>query len=167
MFGMTEIKTIQLSSKCFYSTDCWWVKCDIENRKYKKRSWGKQEKRWWMRGGAARRREQDKRLLSDSQAEKLLRNQETNISIFGEEVMRVQYSYFPLFFWQILFYWASLKEPSCWPFLKEYFLWHQCFRWEMKSALNWWTGTLTCLCKYLCVWESLCAWVLQFALDTH
>lgn len=42
------------------------------------------------------RREEDKRLLLDSQAEKLLRIQETNISIFGE-VMRGQYSYFPLF----------------------------------------------------------------------
>lgn len=32
-----------------------------------------------------------------SPAEKLLRNQETNISIFGKEVIRVLYIYFPLF----------------------------------------------------------------------
>lgn len=145
------------------------MKCDIENRKYKKRSWGKQEKR--RDGGCdGGQREGENKIKDSYRTAKLRSCLEIRKQAFLFSVKK-SWGYSTVtslccFFWQILFYWASLKEPSCWLFLREYFLWHQ-RSWEMKSALNWWTETLTCPCMYLCVWESLCEWVLQFALDTH
>lgn len=50
----------------------------------------------WLEGEGGHRR-RDGSLCLGSPAEKLLRNQETNISIFGKEDMRELYIYFPLF----------------------------------------------------------------------
>lgn len=90
-------------------------------------------------GGCGRgQREQDKRLRSDSQAEELLGNQETNISIFGEEVMRLQSSYFPLFLTNPLLLSQFFKKLRRWTFFKKkgYFRRHELLRWRNKSACS-------------------------------
>lgn len=118
-------------------------------------------------GGCGRgQREQDKRLRSDSKAEELLGNQETNISIFGEEVMRLQSSYFPLFLTNPLLLSQFFKKLRRWPFLKkgtssgvsdgEINL-HKADEQKMLTGPR----MDSCLCG------NLFACVLQFALDTH
>ncbi len=85
----TECKTSQAA--CVFTGEKRHSKYEKEKRQRQKRATQKAGMR-----RTTRQRERDKTSLK-SRAEKVLRNHETNISIFGEEVMMVQCSYFPLF----------------------------------------------------------------------
>lgn len=121
------------------------------------RSWGKQEKKVVRGGeGATQRRVQDKRLLSDSQAEKLLRKSKQTL-LFLVEKSWGAVQWFPF---------VSDKSSFTEPVLRSQDADH--FRVSAVWYISVWNAHLkNGQLVFVCESESLCASALQFALDTH